>query len=152
MGGHAPPLLQAPQPGGDVFTPPMYLQHPPTPAALMARVGYSFFKLPGVRPRGCMYPGCGALFGSVGAAIRHVKLAHGRWMVPLNTPSESDAWLGLYFREQGMREEHWLGKLRLVLNSKSALREAKRQRTAESAARGSSRGGGSSSRSGSRGQ
>ena len=124
----------APEPP-TALKPPMYLSSPPTPAALQVRVGYSFFKLPGARPRGCRYPGCGALFGSTGAAIRHLKLAHAESMLPLNVPSEADAWLGGYFREQGVREEHWLGKLKMVLNNKEQLAAAKRARVAAAASR-----------------
>jgi hypothetical protein len=55
-------------PALSVFNPPAHLSNPPNPFDVISASGYSFFKLPGSRAKGCKYPGCGKTFGACAAA------------------------------------------------------------------------------------
>jgi hypothetical protein len=67
----------------------------------------AFYVVQGPRPFGCRHPGCGQLFGSMGAAIRHLREAH-RGVLPLFTPSESDAYLRGVWDAAGLKADGWL--------------------------------------------
>ena len=88
-----------------------------------------FFRRPGeARPFLCRSPGCGESFGTLAAAVRHLKSAH-TGVLPLFTSTETDAELKVVWQAAGLDAKGWVPSVRSEAQEKAeALARAARDR------------------------
>jgi hypothetical protein len=112
------PIWQHAEAEGVAAAPPVFVEEQTS--------SYSFIARPGPRPHACRFPACGATFGTLGAAVRHMRLSHGREM-PLRTVSEVDSYLSPLWASAGMQGGGWTGTAPDAIERAAAAAAAKEE-------------------------
>lgn len=110
----------------DAFRPPLHYVAAPAPAAVIDALGYSFHVIPGPRPYMCKFVGCGQTFGSTGAGVRHMRLAHNAQISPLHVQTANDPLLAKTLKDVGIDGAHYLPPLDVPAKSRVAAVKALR--------------------------